>query len=337
MPWDYATLLGLIGEESIPALVRSRLTSLMLRLYVDRDPQSSKPQILYTRTWSKVVPEESDLNKSSGPFVPTLPVCTTGFTDLCAFLISDLAKLGGAKGRNGEASLNHSPTYGQLELISAQLEIVDKLLDFGFFTANRDSIACDFTEIQRLFHAVFAMVDTRGFSAAPSKKREQLMLVTVRSASLKLLIRILNLRANYRISVCLDVYERLFEQSNEQGINHPFFVQCEHACFKKDIISTSSIKSDTYEYGNYHGDPIIEAMINLTGFQNHSLTAQASALMIRHMSQRTRVTDDLQLVQVRLSRPSRHHLVPAHLGLRVYMQAAHVAPRTPAPHHSCSG
>ena len=31
-----------------------RLTSLMMRLYVDRSPQSSAPQILYTRIWSKV-------------------------------------------------------------------------------------------------------------------------------------------------------------------------------------------------------------------------------------------------------------------------------------------
>ncbi|KAJ1473285.1 hypothetical protein T484DRAFT_1837009, partial [Baffinella frigidus] len=58
----------------------------MLRLYVDRDPQTSKPQVLYTRTWSKVVPEESDMQEDKD-FVATLPVCTTGFTDLSAFLL----------------------------------------------------------------------------------------------------------------------------------------------------------------------------------------------------------------------------------------------------------
>ena len=51
MPWKYDTLLELLREEKLPALLRARLTTLMLDLYVDRDPQTSKHQILYTRTW----------------------------------------------------------------------------------------------------------------------------------------------------------------------------------------------------------------------------------------------------------------------------------------------
>jgi len=33
-------------------------------------------------------------------------------------------------------------------------------------------------DVQQLFHAIFSMVDTRGYNAAPSKRRESHMLVT---------------------------------------------------------------------------------------------------------------------------------------------------------------
>ena len=32
------------------------------------------------------------------------------------------------------------------------------MLDFGFFTKKRDSVECDFSNIQLLFEAIFAMV-----------------------------------------------------------------------------------------------------------------------------------------------------------------------------------
>ena len=82
----------------LPALHR-RYLDLMLRLYVDRDPQTSKPQILYTRRWNKVVAEESDLlaAESSKPEVFLAPVCTTGFhNDLIPWLLEDLPSMAGA-------------------------------------------------------------------------------------------------------------------------------------------------------------------------------------------------------------------------------------------------
>jgi len=349
MPWKYDTLLELLREEKLPALLRARLTTLMLDLYVDRDPQTSKPQILYTRTWSSVVPEESDWKE--GENVPTLPVCTTGFSDLCALLLEQIPKLGGATGRDGKPSLNHTPLFGQLELLSAQLALCDLMLDFGFFTHDRDSINCDLTEVRRLFESVFSIVDTRGVAVAPSKRREAVMLIKLRSSALKLLIRMLNLRANFRMSLCLQVWETIFAKqqsqrcgyftpglvmhetrgllsvaegqdsrarrssivssfsdldkgSKEDLLQHmfdPFAHEIEKLCddlFERDIISADKIQADTYRPGDLQGNAIVDAMLNLTGFEDSDLTSQACSLLLRHISQRSRVMSDIATMQV---------------------------------------
>jgi hypothetical protein len=352
--FSYEDLIAILNEDSIPTLTRARFTSLMIRLFVDRDPQSSKPQVLYTRTWSKVVPDKSDFAISHAVATgATLPVCTNGFVDLCEHILDGLTNLGGAVDEGGRPSLNQKATYGQLELILSQIEMCDTLIDFGFFTTDRDSINVNFEQVRGLFKAVFNIVDTRGYKCAPSKRREALMLITLRSEALKLLIRMLNLRANYRISVMLDSWESFFEtlqaqtmkplsrdltqpsflnsfslDSSQDGSNFarlatysaylesrfaPFkqeFEHCVDRCFATDIISTPDIRADQYRPGEYRGDAIVEAMINLMGFRDSQLTAQACALMIRHMAQRTRVTEDLKLVQVRPHRPWSHSYRP---------------------------
>ncbi|KAJ1471473.1 hypothetical protein T484DRAFT_1843996, partial [Baffinella frigidus] len=82
----YDDILAVLKEPSLPSLTRARFTMLMVRLYVDRDPQTSKPQIMYTRTWSKIVAnttvDESTLSGGSMREVK-IPVCKTGFVDLC--------------------------------------------------------------------------------------------------------------------------------------------------------------------------------------------------------------------------------------------------------------
>jgi hypothetical protein len=54
-----------------------------------------------------------------------------------------------------------------------------------FFTRDRDSVSCDFKDIRRLFVSVFAVVDTRGFTNGPSKRRVDRLLVSIRYASLE--------------------------------------------------------------------------------------------------------------------------------------------------------
>ena len=328
--FKYEDIMAVLGEPTIPALVRARFTTLMLRLYVDRDPQSSQPQVLYTRTWSKVVPEETDLAApvaDAGSSAATLPRCTTDFVDLCALLQAQLADLAGARDREGRPSLNFGPKFGQIELLSAQIETTDLLVDFGFFTSERDTLAADFSEIKKLFAAMFAIVDTeRGPAPAPSKKREAQMLVELRSAALQFIVRIFNLRANYRISVALDAYERVFDAhlresealvesmardapvlqpaEEERFLEKLFkgqggvFKDAIAACFSKSIISTDDIASDTYDVGRYRHDRVANTMIRLVGFQDLQLTRQACALLLRNMSQRSRVTEDLRKTQV---------------------------------------
>jgi len=49
MSLSYHNVLQIMRMESLPLLVRARFTTLMQRLYVDRDPNVQKPFILYTR------------------------------------------------------------------------------------------------------------------------------------------------------------------------------------------------------------------------------------------------------------------------------------------------
>ena len=40
------------------------------------------------------------------------------------------------------------------------------------------------------------------------------------------------------------------------------------------LLTYGRIKSDTYSAGNFTDDPLVEAMLSLTSFQDHDLTAQ---------------------------------------------------------------
>jgi hypothetical protein len=116
--FSYEGIFAVLKSDSIPALVRARFMTLMLRLFIDRDPQTSRPQVLYTRTWSKVRAEVSDLDMSGGASEPPKnPVCTAEqIKQLEAFLLQALPKLGGAVDNTGKPSISHA-TYGELEQV----------------------------------------------------------------------------------------------------------------------------------------------------------------------------------------------------------------------------
>ena len=133
---SYEQILAVMQEHrNLPYLVRARYATLMSRLYVDRDPQAPSPLVSYTRVWSKVTPEASDLDMNSADFYKDaqIPVCTTGFKDLEAFLLSELPKLADCKDASGKPSLNGTPRIGQLELLTSLVAITDELVAFGFF------------------------------------------------------------------------------------------------------------------------------------------------------------------------------------------------------------
>lgn len=373
LDFQYENILAVIKEDVIPTVTRARFTQLMIRLYLDRDPQASSPQLQYARTWSRVSPEESDLKEIEAVNAGSMiPVCTTGFVDLCEHILNSFGRVAGAKDRAGKPSLNNGPTMGQMDLISAEVELCEILIDYGFFNPPTAAAAAaeekkmglagagrrnsenrfatsfrsvtsfggspDFSKVKVLFTAAFSIVDSRGVVAIPAKRKEALRLVELRSQALKLMIRMLDIRANFRISVLLDAWEEIFEDmylkdmvvegKNPRGRKPTFvglklaqagdgpkevdlkalgdrfepyreiFNQCMQRCYKQQIVSSDELKADTYAPGEYASDPLVEAMIGLMGFQDANLTAQACALMMRHMAQRTRVSNDLKLVQV---------------------------------------
>ena len=125
---SYDKVLAVLREGTLPYLVRARYFTLMSKLYVDRDPQVETPQVSFTRVWSKVMPEKSDLDMTMQAQVATIPVCTTGFKDLEAFLLVELPKLADCTDAKGKPSLNGEPRIGQLEMLSSMISITDELV-----------------------------------------------------------------------------------------------------------------------------------------------------------------------------------------------------------------
>jgi hypothetical protein len=131
---DYESIFNVMSEESLPYIIRASYTTLMARLFLDRDPQTQTPSIMRTRVWSRVAPETSDLVTSQAKAVRNpIPTCRNGFVDLQAFLLSNIPKVAGCKDWRGKSNLNGKPCWAQLQLVQAQLELADMMLNFGFF------------------------------------------------------------------------------------------------------------------------------------------------------------------------------------------------------------
>ena len=62
LSFKFEDIFSVMRNEYLPPLVRARFTTLMLHLYVDREPQTSNPQVLYTRAWSKVEAEVAEVS-----------------------------------------------------------------------------------------------------------------------------------------------------------------------------------------------------------------------------------------------------------------------------------
>jgi len=50
----------------------------------------------------------------------------------------------------------------------------------------------------------------------------------------------------------------------------------ETRCYNEQIVSSKELRADTYAPGQFKGDPIVEAMTNLMGFEDSTLTGQAT-------------------------------------------------------------
>ena len=164
---SYQQILSVCKETKLPYLLRARYLTLMSKLFVDRDPQSATPQIMFTRVWSKVTPETSDLNMAPTQAQSNIPVCTTGFKDLQEFLLSELSNCADCRDDRGKPSLNGEPRIGQLEMVSAMILLVDQLVGYGFFIGAQSNGSTgnnkerDNTQINQIFGALFRVLDTR--------------------------------------------------------------------------------------------------------------------------------------------------------------------------------
>jgi len=222
---SYDEVMHVLGGTGLPHFLRARYFTLMGRLYVDRDPQIQSPTVLCTRVWSKVVPEESDLNMNPLPSGPTIPVCSNGFIDLQICLLHSIPLLADCKDQYGCPSLNSNPLRGQLEMVQAQLQLASLLFEFGFFRG-------DLSAQSMLFESLFRMLDTRRKDGAPSHlgaqelsnelshrklrsrleaSQDVLKRYEVWEDGLKFMLQLVELRLNYRISYCVEAWEAVFE------------------------------------------------------------------------------------------------------------------------------
>ena len=205
-----------MASTQLPYLLKARYFTLMSKLYVDRDPQSATPQVLYTRVWSRVQPEKSDLDMTVQPQAALIPVCTTGFKDLESFLLEELPRMADCADTKGKPSLNGQPRIGQLEMISAMISLTDELVGFGFFVDDREAEQQQsFSKMSSIFKSLFAVLDTRDDTRpdrASDVSNEAGLKHALRSDALNLLLRFFNTRLNWRISQVIRVWEDIFEK-----------------------------------------------------------------------------------------------------------------------------
>ena len=195
---SYAQILAVIKESTLPYFIRARYFKLMCVLYVDRDPQQQTAQIQHTRVWCKVTPEASDLDMAITSQSAHIPVCTTEFLDLMQYVLEELPRLADCVDGAGKTSLSSGPLQGQLEMIKAEIALVDQLVEFGFFVNKEDPE--DFSRFGVVMGALFAILDIHGEHGQETPEThsslEGALKNEVRSEALKTVLRIFDLRLN---------------------------------------------------------------------------------------------------------------------------------------------
>jgi len=194
-------------------------------------------------------------------------------------------------------------------------------VDFSFFVGDRDSVKADFSSIQTMIGGIFRILDTDGADIREAISREQLLRIEVRVRALGLLTRLFNLRANFRLSLALKAWETLFatfdkgksgallaRDSSSHSLkdrdkdvfkgHQSAFKKLEVVMFNINCISPEDLGMDTYKEGAFDKDYCVTVLLNLCLFKNTKLTSLATQVLMRHMSQRMRVIDDLAKTQV---------------------------------------
>eukprot|EP00960_Hanusia_phi_P036737 752497-Hanusia_phi.AAC.1 len=339
----FEDIFDVMTSSKVPSIIRARFTNLMLKFHVDRDPQTSKPQVSYTRTWSKAADSAAVLLKKSSTLgaikrFEESEETTRHFRKLTDFLIDAISTWEGEKSgvTRGALWTLDDATYGEVDLILSWIELSDWLIDFGYIVENRDAIHADFKYVMKLFEGLFRIIKVKKLPTRMKDDRVEMMRTKARSETFKLLSRICNLRANYRITCALKYWEDIFEKLDGHQVNfhkthfswtgsnlsmsfssnsgsrddllknlrdefRPYeqdLVELIAKIFDQNIVSPASMASDLYKKGGYREDVTISSILSFIRLGDVILTEHAVVFLITHLFQRNKFVEDLKFLQV---------------------------------------
>jgi hypothetical protein len=303
----YAEILNFMQEETLPGWIRAQYTKLMLRLYVDRYPQSQKTVIHFTRVWSEVKvnpPPPQVLARIDHQALDSLdiPTCTDGYA-----MVMDLVPVLLQKVHGKIASL----TKDKIEFLSSVVSLAHQMIDFGFWVDTETcDPAADYSNIKVLFDTMFELLTEDATPLSSSNSNEGL--VKLRRKVLAFLQSLSEFRTNKRISIVTNAYEKMFNQLEKKSdwsalMGHSaaafsstrgdydakrlqaFFQPCDGAVEKLEVdlfnrtILSDTIKTDTYCTGRYDEDVWIRTMQKLCQSKDAEINRQAISSILRNM------------------------------------------------------
>jgi hypothetical protein len=181
--------------------------------------------------------------------------------------------------------------------------------------------------------AAIRRIAARRRSAIEDQSTEARLRNNVRQDALKLVVRILDVRLNTRISHCVQLWETIFQSFEDQKKIHSLcdaenlksvqtigsaspndnfdpellkalfgqftqdFSALASKCFDVNIVSPDEIGCDVYKRGD-HDDHTVQLMLDLSGFGDKELASAAISLLQRNMSQRNTLMVNLNTVQL---------------------------------------
>ena len=344
----FPSILFVMRTPSLPLIVRSSFTKLMQHLFVDRHPQIEQPVIHYTRVWGRKVNGKEHLESNetltlerTGADCKEIPTAKPDELEkLVKFLLSDLFNLANTSGRNakGESVITATDiTIGEIELMISQVNLCQDLLRFALLTKNRNSVKADFSNANRVFEAVFRMLELSDPKTVTVMTPEGVLLMNLRAKALKVILFLCDLRANFRVSLAVHAFEGVFDVMGEKksqvlsksiyrtNSSQSFRSESQMSlnsdpstagkitdvfkeygdnirellrkCFAMSIVCPESIGADT-AHDFLEDNTFITCMLGLCEYHDRVMTEEALSLIFRTGSQTARFIQDLSLVSL---------------------------------------
>ena len=289
----------------------------MCSLYVDRDPQSPKPHVVLTRTWSKLGASQAHSTSSSkllkrksvihNPEMSgrALLVATQDeLVELECVVLKALADLGGCRNDKQEPSLLGSgpsqPNLGELTFLHAIVMLTDTMLEFGLFQSNGKD------DLKVIMGSVYNILD---YTASHLENtRETRLHNETRLVALALLERMMDIRVNSRISTCVAKWEQICEEAAQAAdadlddkLLQTHARSLEDALFALNIVSPSHISADNYRPDQWRGgggDMTTSLLLKLCHMKQPKIRDRALPLLMRHLTQKSALFSALREVEL---------------------------------------